>query len=154
MHGGLAESENNAENSPLKYKMKRTDISLRDLCRSNTFKAVSGLKQSLTSRAEHSDFLMIIRQLLGNIKLTTDQFVPPCKTRLMLSLCRANGNCNANEPRSMQSIMHKTGHITNRSIPGCTILQLSASLTKERLCQDELCVDRNKEDFQPRKKKR
>lgn len=86
MHGGLAESENNAENSPLKYIMKRTDISLRDLCRSNTFKAVPGLKQSLTSRAEHSDFLMIIRQLLGNIKLTTDQFVPPCKTRLMLSL--------------------------------------------------------------------
>ena len=71
---------------PLKYKMNKTDISLRDLCRSNIFKAVSGLKQSLSSRAEHSDFLMNIRQVLGNIKLTTDQFVPPCKTRLMLSL--------------------------------------------------------------------
>lgn len=39
--------------------------------------------------------------------------------------------------------MHKT---VNQSILGCTILQISVILAKEKLCLDKFHVDRNKED--------
>lgn len=71
-----------------------------------------------------SFFFMIKQVYIPSINL----FLPFCDTRLMLKIWWARGNCNANKPCSLRSIICKASHRINQSLNAQSYNSLTLSI--------------------------